>query len=139
MQHTVEKPLITYNLASELIKASMDHAKKLDIAISAAITDTVGNLVAFAKMDDCCLIGIGLAQGKAYTAARSGLNTTAFKNYLEQEKVCMQSLAQEHLVVIQGGLPIFYQGKLIGGIGVAGSTGADDEQCAQAALTAHNL
>lgn len=139
MHHTVEKSFITYSLATELIKVALSQAQHLNISISVAITDPVGNLVAFARMDNCCLIGIGLAQSKAYTAARSGLNTTDFKNYLDNEKVCMHSMAQEQIAVIQGGLPIMHQGKLIGGIGVAGSTGTLDEQCAKAALTAHNL
>ena len=134
MQPTLEKSFITYDLASNLVKAAIDHAKKLDISISVAVVDPVGNLVSFAKMDDCCLIGIGTAQGKAYTAARSGLNTVDFLHYLKENEVCISSLQEEKLVLIAGGLPILYQGNLIGGIGIGGATGAQDEECAQMAL-----
>ncbi len=134
MQPTLEKSFITYDLASNLVKAAIDHAKKLDISISVTVVDPVGNLVAFAKMDDCCLIGIGTAQGKACTAARSGLNTVDFLHYLKENEVCISSLQEEKLVLIAGGLPILYQGKLIGGIGIGGATGAQDEECAQMAL-----
>ena len=134
MQLTMVKSFITYELASELIKAAMTHAKTLDLKICAALVDSVGNLVAFAKMDECCLIGIGTAQGKAYTAARSGLNTREFLAYLNENEVCLTSLQDEKLVLIAGGLPIFHQEKLIGGIGIGGGTSIQDEECATIAL-----
>lgn len=46
-------------------------------------------------MDNCCLIGIGTAQGKAYTAARSGLNTRDFLVYLNENKVDLSNLQEE--------------------------------------------
>ncbi|MFC3909796.1 heme-binding protein [Legionella dresdenensis] len=134
MQITIEKKCATYELASRLIQAAIEHAKTLNLSICVAIVDPTGHLIAFAKMDDCCLIGIGTAQGKAYTAARSGLNTRDFLAYLKENEVNITSLQEEKLVIIAGGLPILYQGALIGGIGVGGGTGAQDEECAQSAL-----
>jgi uncharacterized protein GlcG (DUF336 family) len=134
MQFTLEKTFITYDFASKLVKEAIIRAKELNITISVSVVDPVGNLVAFAKMDDCCLIGIGTSQGKAYTAARSGLNNKGFLAYLKENEVCESSLQAENLVLIAGGIPIMYQGKLIGGIGIGGATGAQDEECAQAAL-----
>jgi uncharacterized protein GlcG (DUF336 family) len=139
MIHTLEKSFITYELASALIKAAMDHAQKQELSICVAVVDPVGNLVAFARMNDACLIGVGTAQGKAFTAARSGLSTRDFRAYLKEHDVCLSTLAQEQLVVITGGLPIMYRGTLIGGIGIGGGSGKQDEECAKAALAAHNL
>lgn len=134
MQITLEKSFITYELAESLINPTIEHAKKLKIAIAVAIVDPTGHLVAFAKMDDACLIGIGTAQGKAYTAARSSLNTRDFTNYLKENNVDTATLQAENLVLIPGGSPIMYKGKLIGGIGIGGGTGEQDEECVQAAL-----
>lgn len=134
MQMTIDKKQITYELALFLMQKAIEHAKKINIAICVAVADPSGLLVAFAKMDNCCLIGIGTAQGKAYTAARSGLNTRDFLKYLKENEVDLSSLQEEKLVVIAGGLPIFYQDNLIGGIGIGGGTGAQDEECAQVAL-----
>ncbi len=134
MSLTIEKSSITYEWASKLIQAAIDHARTLDTSICVAIVDSVGNLIAFAKMDDCCLIGIGTAQGKAYTAAISGLNTRDFLVYLNENEVPLASLQDEKLMLIAGGLPILYQDKLIGGIGIGGGTGKQDEECARMAL-----
>ena len=38
------------------------------------------------------------------------------------------------VVASPGGLPIFADGKVIGGVGVSGVTGDQDEQCAMAGL-----
>lgn len=134
MQITIEQKQITYELASSLINAAIEHAKTLNLSICTAIVDPSGELIAFAKMDNCCLIGIGTAQGKAYTAARSGLSTRDFLAYLKENEVDLNSLKKENLVIIPGGLPILYQDALIGGIGIGGGTGEQDEECAQNAL-----
>jgi glc operon protein GlcG len=134
MSLTIEKSFITYEWASKLTQAAIDHATTLGLSICVAVVDSVGNLIAFARMDDCCLIGIGTAQGKAYTAARSGLNTREFLIYLKENEVSLTSLQDEKLMLIAGGLPILYQEKLIGGIGIGGGTGKQDEECAQIAL-----
>lgn len=134
MSLTIEKNFITYEWATKLIQAAIEHAKTLNLSISVAIVDAVGNLIAFARMDDCCLIGIGTAQSKAYTAARSGLNTREFLAYLNENEVPLASLQDEKLMLIAGGLPILYQDKLIGGIGIGGGTGKEDEECARFAL-----
>lgn len=134
MKLTFENKLISYDLAMQLVKAAIEHARNLKLSVCIAIVDPTGHLTAFAKMDDACLIGIGTAQGKAYTAARSGLSTREFLNYLNENQVPLSSLQEEKLVLIAGGFPIYDEETLIGGIGVGGGTAKQDEECAQAAL-----
>ena len=43
------------------------------------------------------------------------------------------------MVVYAGGLPIFADGELVGGLGVSGGTGEQDEACARAAIAASGL
>ncbi|HYF98088.1 MAG TPA: heme-binding protein [Coxiellaceae bacterium] len=134
MQLTISKKYMTYELSSKLVEVAIEHAKKLEVSVCVAIVDSSGDLMAFGKMDDACLIGIGTAQGKAYTAARSGLNTREFIAYLDENKICVSALQNESLTLIAGGLPIFHENVLIGGIGIGGATGKQDEECAQVAL-----
>ena len=138
MQFIIEKSFITSELAFALAQSAIAHAQSLQLSISVAIVDAVGNLVSFSRMDECNLIGIGTSQGKAYTAAMSGLNTRFFLSYLNENDVSLTSLNDEKLTLIAGGLPIFYQNKLIGGIGIGGGTGKQDEECAQMALNTIN-
>lgn len=130
-----QQTFISYELAAALVKAALDYAKKAELTISVAIVDPVGDLVAFARMDTSCVIGVKLSQTKAYTAARSGLSTTEFAAYLNKNQVPLESLHQENLALIQGGHPIIYNNQVVGGIGVCGDTGQNDDLCAQAALS----
>ena len=41
------------------------------------------------------------------------------------------------LITWEGGLPIVYNGTIVGGVGVSGALGHEDAECAQAAL--HSL
>jgi uncharacterized protein GlcG (DUF336 family) len=43
------------------------------------------------------------------------------------------------VVVYAGGLPLFADGSLVGGLGVSGGTGEQDEACAGAAIAACGL
>ncbi|WP_081621094.1 heme-binding protein [Legionella shakespearei] len=52
MQITINKKHITYEIASKLIQAAIDHANKINLSISAAVTDPSVNLIAFTRMDN---------------------------------------------------------------------------------------
>lgn len=49
MNYTLDQKLITYALATQLIDSAIEHAKSLQLAISVAIVDPFGELIAFAK------------------------------------------------------------------------------------------
>jgi len=134
MALTYQRSFISYELASDFVKAALDYAIKANISVSIAVVDPVGDLIAFARMDDSCVIGVKLAQSKAYTAARSGLSTAEFAEYLSTNSIPLESLRQENLALIQGGLPIMHNNQVIGGIGISGDTGQAEELCAHAAL-----
>ena len=54
----------TSELAFALAQSAIAHAQSLQLSISVAIVDAVGNLVSFSRMDECNLIGIGGGTGK---------------------------------------------------------------------------
>jgi uncharacterized protein GlcG (DUF336 family) len=43
------------------------------------------------------------------------------------------------MVVYPGGLPLFHDGELVGGLGVSGAEGNQDKQCAAASVHAAQL
>jgi len=110
MKYTLEKSLISYDFAAALIKKALEHAQDIQLPISVAIVDSIGNLVAFARMDDASLISIGTSKGKAFTAARGGLDTEGLADFLKANNVDTLSLQDEKLVLIGGGSPLFIRG-----------------------------
>ncbi len=101
-------------------------------AIAVAVVDAGGNLLYFARHEDCGLGGIRGAIYKAETALRFSRPT---KQLAESGRT--HYFAFPHALPVEGGIPIVVDGALIGAVGVGGTTteGSAD-RCAKAGLTA---
>ena len=128
-----------FSKAKKVIEAAEAKAEELGIAISTAIVDEYGDLVAFSRMKGAIKISPKFALAKAYTAGTIGIATVDMAPYAVPGKPYygMDALFGGELTTIAGGLPIKAGDKLIGGIGVGGSADVtQDVECAQAALKA---
>ena len=78
---------------------------------------------------------------KAYTAVLWQMPTGEFMQSTQPGGVDwgFNTTTGGRVVVYAGGLPIFAGGELVGGLGVSGGTGEQDEACARAALAAEGL
>jgi uncharacterized protein GlcG (DUF336 family) len=129
---------MTYELANKIVTNALEKAKELNIAVSIAVVDNNGILMAFAKMDGSISISPRFAFAKAYTSGTIGLPTSGMAGYAEEGKPYygLTSIFGGELTTIAGGLPIMEDGKLIGGIGVGGSTDVtQDEEIAKSAVS----
>lgn len=114
-------------------KANAEGWRKINIAIY----DDGGNLKLFRRQDGAFMHSIQIAQLKGRTSAGMPRSTRQLGeiNYSKTHPYGIEQVPG--LVIFPGGLPIITAaGEHIGGIGVSGATGDQDEQCAQAALDA---
>lgn len=128
---------MNYSKAKQAIDAAEAKAKELGIAVSTAIVDQYGDLVAFSRMEGAIKISPKFAIAKAYTAGTIGLATSDMAGYAAEGKPYqgLTDLFGGELTVIAGGLPVKDGEKLVGGIGVGGSMDvSQDVECAKAAL-----
>jgi glc operon protein GlcG len=95
-------------------------SERMDMATPRAVTSSLG------KARAALLFGMPTAQ--VATAMRSGMPVTATLN--------PPVAGASELTIVQGGLPIMKNGKLIGAIGAGGSASANDEKFAQAGIDA---
>ncbi len=126
-----------YSLAQKAVEAALKKAEGLGAAISVAIVDSYGDLVAFGRMKGAIKISPEFAVAKAYTSGTIGLSTSDMAGYAVEGKPYfgLNSLFGGKLTTIAGGVPIKKGEELIGGIGVGGSTDvSQDLECAKAAL-----
>lgn len=126
-----------YSKVKKAIEAAEKKAKDLGIAISTAVVDQYGDLVAFSRMEGAIKISPKFAIAKSYTAGTIGLATADIAKYAGegQPYYGVASLFGGELTTIAGGLPIKEGNKLVGGIGVGGSYDVNqDVECAKAAL-----
>lgn len=126
-----------YSKLKKALEVSETRAKELGIAVSTAIVDEYGDLVAFSRMEGAIKISPKFALAKAYTAGTIGMATADMAPYAVEGKPYygMDALFGGELTTIAGGLPIKAGNKLVGGIGVGGSQDVtQDTECAKAAL-----
>jgi len=100
--------------------------------VAVAVVDNHGFLVYFERMDNTQTASMDIAVGKAKAAATYRRPTRAFADVINKGGPATATLPG--VFASPGGLPIMSEGKVIGGVGVSGVTGDQDEQCARAGL-----
>ena len=109
-----------------------------DHAMSVAVVDAGDQLVAFARMDGADLVGVRLAQDKAYTALVNRMPTRDLAPLVQPgtEFYGYDSVAGGRMIVFAGGMPVERNGVLVGAIGVSGGSADEDQRAVDAAVEA---
>ena len=128
-----------YDLATlkRMAEAAEAKAAELGVPIVFAGVDAGGNLMLLHRMADSLLGSIDLAVNKAFTSAAFKLPTDALHDPSgpSGELHGIQNSNAGRVVVFRGGLPVFVDGRVAGGIGVSGGTVGEDVQIVTHALT----
>lgn len=129
---------VDLSTAWKLVAAAHAEAARRSVAVSAAVVDGGGHLVAFGRMDGAEIAGPVLAVDKAYTAVANRIATAELAVLAAPggELFGIQANGGGRFVIFAGGVPIVADGNVIGGIGVSGASTADDDACARAGLAA---
>lgn len=128
---------VSVHRAMKMIQAVHAHAATLNIAVTAAIVDESGRVLALGRMDKARPMTVELAIDKAYTAASFGTPTHELAPQAAQAWFQGLMLSSGGKVMAAGGaFPISEGEALLGAIGVAGATEAQEQECCQVALKA---
>ena len=127
---------ITLEKAKKLVAAAEAFAVGKQWPITVAIVDTGGNLVMLVTMDNTQRASIDIAIGKAKTANNFKRPTKALEDVIAGGGSGLRILAVPGLFPIEGGEPIYANGKIVGAIGVSGMSAVQDEEVVKAALAA---
>jgi uncharacterized protein GlcG (DUF336 family) len=132
---------VSLQQALDLLERVRSQASGQGLAVSAAVVDRGGHVVASARMDGAALGAMTLAVNKAYTAVLWQTPTGEFMTSTQPGGADwgFNTTTGGRVVVYAGGLPLWEDGGLVGGIGVSGGTGEQDEACASAAVAALGL
>ncbi len=129
-------PNINLEQARKLIAAGQAEAKKNSWPVAISVVDTAGNLVAFEKMDDTQTASIEVAQDKARSSAIYRRPSKAFEDMVASAGAGTRALNLRNASTVEGGVPVYAGGKIIGAVGVSGVTSAQDGMGAKAAAEA---
>jgi uncharacterized protein GlcG (DUF336 family) len=129
---------ITLEQAQTAIQAAHREALTMGVKMNIAIVDAGANLVAFIRMDDAWLGSIDIAIRKAKTARYFDMPTGELGKLSQPGQPLYQIEASNGgLITFPGGIPLKdANDKIIGAIGVSGSTVDDDHKVAKAGVKA---
>ena len=119
--------------AGRMMVAAKAEAAKQNWAVSIAIVDEGGYLLALERLDGAGLLTPDVATRKARTAALARVPTKVLEERLVDRPAFMR--IAEYLP-LQGGLPIKVDGECVGAIGVSGVQSFEDEVIANAGIAA---
>jgi glc operon protein GlcG len=131
MAQLTTKKSLTLAAAKVIGQAAEAEAQKRGWTNCIAVVDDGGHLIYLATMDGTQTGSIDVAHQKALAALRFKRSTKLFQDMVTSgEKPHMAFLPGA--VPVEGGLPLFVEGQIIGAIGVSGMPSDKDGMVAQA-------
>jgi len=129
-------PAITLEQAKKVMAGAEAEANKNKWNVVISILDSGGNVVMVHPMDGAQCGSLEVAREKGYSAVAFRRPTKVFADLVEQGGGNLRLLRLSGASVLEGGIPIVVDGKLIGAVGVSGVTSQQDAQIARAGIEA---
>jgi uncharacterized protein GlcG (DUF336 family) len=125
---------VPYAVARTIAEAAIESCKSRGWNVSAVVVDRDGETIVAMRGDNAGPHTMENARRKAYTANSFRQTTAEYaKKYAANNPVVMQQVTLPNVIAIPGGVPIKVGDEVIGGVGLSGSPGKDEE-CVQAGL-----
>ncbi len=124
------KQVLTLDAAKKIATAAEAEAKKRRATVVIAVVDDAGYLLVLERLDDTQVASVDVGIAKARTAAIFRRPSKVFEDQIRDGRVA--ALALTGATPLQGGVPIFVEGKIVGAIGVSGNSPQEDEDIAKA-------
>jgi uncharacterized protein GlcG (DUF336 family) len=122
--------------AQILIEGAAAKARAIGVPMCIAVTDESGHLIRFERMNGGKISSISIAIDKAATGAIARRGTHVYNQMCVpgNQTFGIHVTNNGHFSIIGGGLPVFIEGEIVGGIGLSSGTAEQDLVCAEAAI-----
>jgi len=127
------KPCLTQVDARKMMAACIAEAEKNDWEVTIAIVDDAGILISLERMDGAPPISATVAPDKARASALTKVPTKFWEDRVKERPAFANFPAGS---LIEGAVPVIYDGECVGAIGVSGVQSGQDEQIARAGVAA---
>jgi glc operon protein GlcG len=123
--------------ATRVLEVAVRAAEQRGRAVSVAVVDAGGHLLAFTRTDHgepyCVAIAIAKARGAALTRFPTGKKSPSGNERSDHHALAITLAAgPDSFVSMPGGVPVTASGRTVGGVGVSGA-GHQDAEIAEAA------
>jgi len=130
---------LTLIQAEEIVAAALKHGQSLGKALSVAVVDAGGFLLLVKRSDGARPLTPNIAIAKAYSAAVMERPTKMLRAWADSNPTFFAQLSQmgaQPIVATEGGVTVKRDGEILGGLGVSGGTGEEDQQVCDEVLGA---
>ncbi len=128
------KFILTLADAKRVAAAAAEEARRNNWSVVIAVVDDAGLLVYLERLDGVQPASCDIAQAKARAAALFRRPTKALEETVAGGRVALLSLP--HITPVEGGLPLVYEGQIVGAVGVSGVQSFEDGIVAKAGAEA---
>jgi glc operon protein GlcG len=127
---TTTKHVISLAAADRIAAAAEAEAKRRGSTVVIVVVDDGGYPIVLRRLDDAQVASVEVGIGKARTAAIFRRPSGVFEEQIRDGRLA--TLVLPGSTPLQGGVPILFEGRTIGAIGVSGNTPKEDEAIALA-------
>jgi uncharacterized protein GlcG (DUF336 family) len=130
--------MLTLADARRVTAAAEKKAAEIKQPMNIAIVDEGGNLVSHVRMDGAWIGSIDISINKAWTARAFDIETKALAEHSQsgEQFFGIHVSNRGRVMIFAGGVPLKRNGKVVGGIGVSGGDGKQDQSVAEAGAEA---
>lgn len=127
--------LLTGGMAQDIVNAAFMESKRHGLMVSVTVVDRSGQIMAFLRDHEAGVHTIRSSYKKAYTANSQKRETAVIGRGVADGSIPADiRYLDENILIMPGGIPIYIDGIVVGGIGVGGAHGNEDVSIARAGL-----
>lgn len=128
------KPYLSAADVKIIANAAEAEALRNSWAVSIAIVDDGGHLLAFQRLDGASAMSAQISQAKANSSAVSRRETKVYEDIINNGRHAF--LTAPFNGFLEGGVPVVIDGHVVGAVGVSGVKSVEDAQIAKAGIEA---
>lgn len=133
MAYLLESSELTHEASLEMLRAAVAMADQIGQPQCIVIVDKSGETLASLRMTGAKFLSLKSARAKARTSASIGAESGSIPREVAP---LISAATQGEMTGLGGGLPIYMNGVLVGGIGVGSGSPDQDRAVAGAAISA---
>jgi glc operon protein GlcG len=124
------KAVLSQTEVQQIIKAARAEAQANQWAVTIVVVDDGGHPLALERLDGCAPGSAYIATEKARTSALGRRESKSYEDMVNGGRYAF--LSAPLLTSLEGGVPIIFDGQVIGAVGVSGVKPEQDAQVAKA-------
>ncbi|AJO77858.1 MULTISPECIES: heme-binding protein [Pseudomonas] len=123
------KAILGQREVQRILLAARDEAERNQWPVSIAIVDDGGHPLALERLDGASPVSAYIAVEKARTAALGRRESKGYEEMVNGGRTAF--LSAPLLTSLEGGVPVLFDGQVIGAVGVSGVKSGEDAQVAR--------